>query len=210
MPSARLSSDNSAFVLMDYAVGFANLFRSHRVEENVNAATALAKAALAFDIPLVVTHSEDTDPPGPIYPSVLEALGDHEIVRRGGSFDAFDSPSFEAAVEATGRRTLALAGLMTEGCVLQTALGALRRSYEVLVVVDACAGETKEAHDAALQRLTKEGATLTTWLSLVTEYQRSWENVDTVGAYINLLVEHSPQLGMNFLAQQAAGASARA
>jgi len=49
-----------------------------------------------------------------------------------------------------GRRTgkrLVIAGIATDGCVLQTVLGALREGYEVYLVVDAVASPSKEAHD---------------------------------------------------------------
>ena len=208
MSIEKLTSQNSAIVLVDYAVGFANLFRSHGIEENVNAATALVKTAQAFDVPLVVTAGQDSDAPGPIYPRVLAALGDHPVVRRGGEFDAFDSPAFEAAVRATGRTKLVIAGLMTEGCVLQTALGGLRRGYDVHVVVDASAGETTEAHQVALQRMVQAGVVPVTWMSVATEYQVSWGNFGTVRQYAGLIADHSPQLGMNLLTHAATTAAA--
>lgn len=195
---------NTAIVLIDYAVGFANLFRSHTVSDNVNGAVALARTAQIYDVPLIVTHGRDTDGPGPIYPQLAEVLGDHPIVRRGGEFDSFDDPSFVAAVEATGRRHLVLGGLMTEGCVLFTTLGALRRGYTASVVVDASAGQTLEAHDTAVARLTQLDVTPVTWLTQATEFQRGWNNHATVPQYIDLLVNYAPPLGMSILAKQPA------
>jgi nicotinamidase-related amidase len=203
-----LTPDNTTIVLIDYAVGFANLFRSHTVAENVRAATALARTAQAFDTGLVVTHGQDSDGPGPIYPQLTNVLGDQPIIRRAGEFNAFDYPDFAEAVKNTGRSHLAIAGLMTEGCVLFTVLGALQRGYSVSVVVDASAGETHETHEAAVQRMTQLGVVPVTWLSLATEFQVSWGSLRTVQQYTRLITEYSPQLGMSILTAQAAAHTA--
>jgi nicotinamidase-related amidase len=204
----RLTPQNSAIVLIDYAMGFANLFRSHSVEDNVNASVALAKTAQAFGVPLVVTHGRETDGPGPIYPDLRAALGDHPIIERAGEFDAFENDAFREAIAATGAKTLVLAGLMTEGCVLHTAMGALRHGYDVAVVGDASAGETPEVHELALQRMIQVGVAPLSWMSLATEYQVSWGRAETVGAYTGLILDHSPQLGMNLKAAMAQAAIA--
>jgi len=205
----RLTPENSAIVLIDYAMGFANLFRSHTVEANVNASVALAKTAQTFNVPLVVTHGRETDGPGPIYPELRAALGAHPIVERDGEFDAFENEAFRAAIAATGAQTVILAGLMTEGCVLHTAMGGLRRGYDVAVVGDASAGETLELHNLALQRMIQVGVTPVSWMSLATEYQVSWGRGETVGGYTGLILDHSPQLGMNLKAAMAQAALAQ-
>ncbi|MBR8741221.1 isochorismatase family protein [Nocardiopsis sp. MG754419] len=202
----RLTPDNSAIVLVDYVMGFVNLFRSHTMQDHLNASLGLAKTAQAFNVPLVVTGGKDTDHSGPMYPELRAVLGDHPVIERRGQFDAFEDEEFRDAVAATGVTKLVLAGLMTEGCVLHTAMGALRHGYEPYVVTDATAGETAEGHAMALQRLFQVGVAPTTWLSLATEYQVSWERTETVEAYTNLILDHSPQLGMGFksMAAQAA------
>jgi nicotinamidase-related amidase len=206
----KLTPENTTIVLIDYAVGFANLYRSHTVSENVRASTALAKTAKVFRTGLVVTSGPDNSTLGPLYPDLAAVLKGEPIVRRGGEFNAFDHPGFAAAVEKTGRKHLAIAGLMTEGCVLFTALEALRRGYSVSIVVDATAGETVEAHEVAIQRLIQAGAIPTTWASLATEFQVSWGNPATVKGYTGLLTDYSPQLGMGYRAIDAAVASTRA
>ncbi len=198
-----ITTEDSAVVLIDHSVGFANAFRSHSVEKNVNNVTALAKTARAFDLPLVVTNGEDTGPPGPLYPQLLEVLGDEPIVRRRGQFNAFEHEEFAEAVKATGRRTLLMAGLMTEGCLLLTALEAVRRGYRVYAVVDASAGETLEAHEAAVQRLIMGGVTPAITLSIAAELQVSWDRLETVQSFAGLFQAHSPTLAMSLNAHQA-------
>ncbi len=191
-----LTPENTAIVMIDHAVGFGTLFRSHDVAAHVNNTVALAKTAKAYGVPLVVTNGADTDPPGPLFPRLQTVLGDTETLVRGGNFNVFDTPEVAAAVEATGRRKLLLSGLMTEGCVLLSALSAVDRGYEVHIVVDAVAGETTETHQAAVQRMIQAGIVPVTWLSLASEYQVTYENLATVGQFMGLMDQHSPALGM--------------
>ena len=191
-----LKAEHVAVVMIDHAVGFGNLFRSHNLADHVNNSVGLAKTALAFDLPLVVTNGADTDPSGPLFGQLKQVLGEKEVIVRRGNFDAFATERFADAVTATGRRKLLLSGLMTEGCVLQTALSGIERGYDVHVVVDAVAGETREIHDAAVQRMVQAGAVPVTWLSVASEFQGTYENLATVAQFMGLMAEHSPTLGM--------------
>jgi nicotinamidase-related amidase len=189
MDIERRTPDNTAIVLIDYVTGFANLFRSQSVQENVSGAVALAKTAVGYGVPLVVSTGPGNDPRGPLYPEVAAVIGDHPVIHRGGSFDAFDFPGFEAAVAETGMRHLVIAGLMTEGCILHTSLGALRRDYTVSLVIDATAGETAAIHDAAVTRLLQLGVVPVSWLSFASELQRTYDNADTVGVYFDVQMQ---------------------
>jgi isochorismatase family protein len=211
MPPSALTSENSAIVMIDHAVGFGNVFRSHDIWLHVNNAVALAKTAGVFDIPLVLTNGADTGPYGPLFRELRAVTGDaHLIVREGNFINAFEPPQFAAAVEATGRRKLVMSGLLTEGCVLGTALAGLERGYEVYVAVDATAGETLETHQVALQRMIQAGAVPVTWLSLASQYQGSYTNHQTVPGFLGLMTQHSPAFGMLLQGQAAPAGSAPA
>jgi nicotinamidase-related amidase/hemerythrin-like domain-containing protein len=195
----RRTPQNTAVVLVDPLTSFATLFRTQSIEENVNGTVALAKTALGYGVPLVVT-APPKSPRAGLYPALAEALGDHPVNRRARFYDAFDDQSFEAAVAATGRKHLVIAGLMTEGCVLFTALGALRRDYTVSLAVDACAGESEVTHQAAISRLTQLGVTPVTWFSFATELQRTYGHVETVDVYYDVM-RHSPVFANSLGAQ---------
>ena len=85
MDIERRTPGNTAIVLIDDVTGFANLFRSQSVQENVSGAVALAKTAVGYGVPLVVSTGPDNDPRGPLYPEVAAVIGDHPVIRRGGS-----------------------------------------------------------------------------------------------------------------------------
>ncbi|MDP4510286.1 MULTISPECIES: isochorismatase family protein [Nonomuraea] len=190
MARTPLAPENSAIVLIDHEVGFSNLIRSHTLEETIDGAVALAQIAKAFDMPLVVTAGYDDSPAGPLYPEVAEALGDTPVHHRTEGFDAFYDKGFSAAIEATGRKRLIMAGIQTDVCLAQTALTALDRGYEVYGVMDASAATTRETHDLAVLRLIQAGVIPTNWLAIGSELQRSWTEEKTAPGFAKVIYEH--------------------
>ncbi|HTO74154.1 MAG TPA: isochorismatase family protein [Gemmatimonadales bacterium] len=191
---------NTTIMMVDYSSGFVNTFRSHSVNEHLTATVALAKTALGLRSGLVVNLGAGQTP----YPQLVAALGGHPIIYRGGEYNALDNPKVKSAVEATGRKSLAIAGISTDGCVIETALGALRLGYRVALVEDATAGATRETHDIAVRRMMQAGVVPVSWLSLATEFQMDWENKETAQAYFSLIAEASPGLNMSIQAEHAA------
>jgi len=203
MPESILepfTPQNTTIMMVDYSVGFVNTFRSHNVSDHITATVALAKTALGFRSGLVVNLGRGQTP----YPQLAEALGDHPIIYRGGEYNALDDPVVAAAVKKTARPRLAIAGISTDGCVIETAFGALRRGYTVALVEDATAGLTREAHDISVRRMMQAGVVPVSWLCLATEFQMNWENTETAQAYFNLIAEASPGLHMGIQAEHAA------
>jgi nicotinamidase-related amidase len=182
--------ENTTILMVDYSVGFANIFRSHTFNDNNRAAVALARTGLGFKTGFVLNLGAGQKP----YPDLVKAVGDHPIIYRGGEYNALDSPKVEEAVRKTGATHLAIAGISTEGCVLYTALGALRRGYTVAIVEDATAGETLEAHNYAMQRMIQAGIIPTTVISFATELQNDWANQKTAQAYFTMIADAEPAL----------------
>jgi isochorismate hydrolase len=74
---------------------------------------------------------------------------------------------------------LLISGLVTEACVTFGALSAMASGFEVLVVADACGGVTPTSHDLALRRMEAGGATMTSWIQVLLEFQRDWTRKET-------------------------------
>lgn len=202
MPESILepfSPKNTTVMMVDYSTGFINTFRSHTISEHLTATVALAKTALGLHSGLVVNLGAGQTP----YPQLVTALGDYPIIYRGGEYNALDNPLVRKAVEATGRTSLAIAGISTDGCVIETALGALRLGYRVALVEDATAGATRETHDIAVRRMVQAGVVPITWLCLATEFQMDWQRADTAQAYFSLIAEASPGIQMAIEAEHA-------
>jgi hypothetical protein len=82
-----LTPENTTVVLIDHAVGFANILRSHDLALHINNVVGLATLATTFGTGLVVTNGQKSKPSGGLYPQLLEVIGDHPVIERGGNFD---------------------------------------------------------------------------------------------------------------------------
>lgn len=78
------------------------------------------------------------------------------------AFGCMADPQFVAALQETGRTNLLITGVETHICVLQTALGAVERGFEVWVAADAVGAREARQHDAALNRIVDSACQLVT------------------------------------------------
>jgi len=156
---------------------------------------ALAQTARAFDVPVIVSTSATKVYSGPLMPPLRAVLPDVVPIERR-NMNLWEDETARAAVVATGRRTLIVAGLLTEACVSFPVLSALAEGYAVRVVTDACGGLTPTSHDAAIQRMAQAGAVPTSWLQLLLELQRDWTRHDTYEAARSVVVEHGGGYGI--------------
>ena len=164
-----------ALVLIDYQNEMFEVIRSETdaelVELNVR---LLAKAAKAFDMPIVLsTVGVGYGINGPTLPRILAELEGIEPIDRS-SMNAFEDVAFRAAVERTGRRRLIVGGLHTEICLTFATVEALRNGYDTMFVTDAVGGRSQVAHRTGIERLAHAGAVPTTALAVVTELFRDW------------------------------------
>jgi nicotinamidase-related amidase len=168
-----LTPRNAVLAMIDYQPEqYAGVGSMDRKELLANV-TLLGQTATAFDLPVVLSTVYVKHGMTGTNPELREVLpGVPEIDRT--TMNSWEDPEFRAAVEASGRRKLILAGLWTEVCVAFPALDALRAGYEVYVVADAIGGVSHVAHEAAMQRMLQAGARPITVLGLACELQRDW------------------------------------
>ncbi|MCY3599166.1 MAG: hydrolase [Gemmatimonadetes bacterium] len=185
-----LSPENSALVLIDYQPSL--VAGTHSIERPVlvNNVVAMAKAAKLYDLPTVLStigvaagYQEDT------IPELREILAGVETIDRS-TVDAWDTPAFREAVEATGRRRIIMAALWTEVCLAYPALDMLREGYEIYALSDVSGGTTLDAHERGMQRLIQAGAVPVTWEAVMAELGRlgSYD----VGGFVEIMNEHLP------------------
>ncbi len=98
---------------------------------------ALAKIAELAKMPIITTASEPGGPNGPLMSELAAAAPNAKYVARKGEVSAWDNADFVKAVEATGRKTLVIAGVWTSVCVAFPALQAKADGYKVYCVMDA-------------------------------------------------------------------------
>lgn len=194
MAPEALTPANTTVVLIDFGLGFGNVFRSHPVLEHQNNALLLADLALGFQSGLVVTNGPSHKASGPYYPRLLDLLGDHPIIERGGMFNAFLFDRFKQAVREADRPNVVVAGLVTEGCVLQTVLGGMREGYRMHVNIDASAGATREIHEAAIQRMIQAGVVPVSTFSLAAEFVVDQSVAPGAKTFMELTQKYQPEM----------------
>ncbi|WP_199742573.1 isochorismatase family protein [Nocardia stercoris] len=139
----------------------------------------LAKLAHAYMIPTIVTTvAVDMGVNEPTNPAILDELPDVTEIDRTG-VNAWEDADFRAAVEATGRRKIVMAGLWTEVCLAFPTLDMLREDYEISPVLDAVGGVSAVTHDVAVTRMVRAGAQPITALALGCELMRNWARSDS-------------------------------
>ena len=165
-----------ALLLIDYQEHVLDLiFEQDRRVVELNART-LAKAALDFKIPVILsTVGVEMGVNGPTIPSLQAVLPNVKDIDRS-SMNSWDDAKFVAAVKATGRKRLVMAGIVTSVCLAYPVVDALAADYEVSFVEDAVADTYKEIHDTAVLRLVHAGAVPFTTTSLIAEWFRDWKS----------------------------------
>src|SRR5579859_2238954 len=186
-----LSPQNSAIALIDYQPAMYQGVQSHDRLVVANNIQILAKAAKLFKIPTVISTVAKDSFSGPFMPEVTELFPDHEIIDRT-SMNSWLDANFRAAVHATGRKKLVVAGLWTEACVLFPTIDMLREGFEIYVPADACGDLSVEAHNRSMERMIQAGAVPITSLQYVFELQQDWARSETYDGVMEILKAHSP------------------
>lgn len=189
-PYRRLDKTQAAVLLVDHQSGLLSLVRDIEPDRFNNNVLALADLARYFKLPTILTTSFEEGPNGPLMPELKEKFPTAPYIARPGQINAWDNEEFVAAVKATGRKQLILAGIVTEVCVAFPALSALAEGYEVFVVTDASGTFNDQTRLAAWERMTAAGAQLLNWFAVAAELHRDWRN-DVVGLG-TLFANHIP------------------
>ncbi|MGN5538026.1 isochorismate family cysteine hydrolase YcaC [Alcaligenes sp. Lyrl_28] len=199
-PYKRLDKDQAAVLLVDHQTGLLSLVRDIDPDKFKNNVLALADLAKYFKLPTILTTSFEEGPNGPLVPELKEIFPDAPYIARPGQINAWDNDEFVKAIEASGKKQLIIAGVVTEVCVAFPALSALQAGFDVFVVTDASGTFNEITRHAAWDRMSAAGAQLMTWFGVACELHRDWRNdVEGLGAlfsahipdYRNLIHSHS-------------------
>lgn len=187
---ALLNPNDAVLLLLDHQTGLFQTVKDVPLTVLRANTVALAKIAEQAKMPIIYTASEPDGPNGPIMEELPKAAPSATYVGRKGEVSSWDNADFVKAVEATGKKTLIIAGVWTSVCVVFPALQAMADGYRVFVVMDASGDVSKMASDAALARMTAAGAIPVTTNTVLSETHRTWNRPDAAqwGALYSELV----------------------
>lgn len=128
----------------------------------------LAKGFVVLDLPILTTQ-QYTKGLGETVEAIQTAMGEKFKPIEKTSFSAMGEPEFVKALEASGRKTIVLAGVEAHVCVQQTALDLLEAGYHVFLVNDAISSRDNTDKKYAQRRMNDAGAIGTTYEAVLFE-----------------------------------------
>ena len=175
-----IDPNDAVMLLIDHQSGLFQTINDMPMPKLRAHAAALAKMATLAKMPVITTASVPQGPNGPLIPEIHENAPHAKYVARKGEINAWDNPDFVAAVEATGRKTLIIAGTITSVCMAFPAISAVHAGYKVFAVVDASGTYSKMAQEITLARVVQAGVVPMDTAAVASEIQRSWNRPDAL------------------------------
>jgi nicotinamidase-related amidase len=169
---------DAVMLLIDHQSGLFQTVKDMPMTELRANATVLAKVATLAKIPVITSASVPEGPNGPLIPEIHTYAPHAQYVARRGQINAWDNPDFVAAVTATGRKTLIIAGTITSVCMAFPSISAVHDGYKVFAVVDASGTYSKTAQEITLARIVQAGVVPVDTAAVCSELQTTWNRPD--------------------------------
>ena len=144
-----LTPDNCVVALIDHQPQMLFGVTSIDRQTLINNVVGFSKATKVFNVPVVLSTVETKSFSGNIWPQLKAQFPDQTPIERS-SMNSWDDAKFVAAIKASGRKKIVLAGLWTEVCVAFPSIQAIADGYEVYVVEDLSGDLDVRIHDAAM------------------------------------------------------------
>ena len=176
---ALLDPNDAVILLLDHQTGLLQTVKDVPPAEVRTNTIGLANIAELAGVPIIMTASEPNGPNGPLIEELQKLEGSKaQYVPRKGEISAWDNADFVKAVEATGRKTLVIAGIWTSVCVNFPALQAKADGYKVYFVTDASGDPSVMASQTTVARAVQAGIIPVSTNVVLCEMQRTWNRPD--------------------------------
>jgi nicotinamidase-related amidase len=109
-------------------------------------------------------------------PELAEILPEafEKRIKREGIVNCWEHTDFRAAVLATGKKNLIMAGVTTDVCLVYPAISAVEEGFNVQAVMDASGSPFDLSENLSQQRMAKAGVVLTATNTLMAEIAEDW------------------------------------
>lgn len=197
MKQPTFNPKDTALILIDHQVGTMQLIKNIDVKLAEKMTLALAKSAKIFNMPVVLTSSQEDKIQGPIFPELKQLLPEayEKRVIRAGIVNAWTDPAFRKAVEATGKKNLIMAGVTTDVCLIFPSIDAVRAGFNVQAVMDASGSPFELSEELSRKRMENAGVVLTTTNTMMAELAQDWSTPEGQQAVQLLFTEVLPKIG---------------
>ncbi|KAI9734382.1 MAG: hypothetical protein M1834_002489 [Cirrosporium novae-zelandiae] len=142
-----------------------------------------------------MTTSAQQGPNGPLPKQILDMYPNATLIKRQGEVDAWDNADFRAAVRATGKKQIIMAGITTDVCTAFLALSLRAEGYSVWANIEASGTTTPLIRDASNLRMQAAGVQLVSLFSIVCDLMRDWRNTPGSAEVLPWLNQYYPVYG---------------
>jgi hypothetical protein len=169
MNSIALPVADTIIVFADLQEGIVNVGVTNDVRRLRTSVAALADLATVFALPIVISCVPTTS--GAIAPTLPEIAGrvPAAAALARSTANPMDDAPFRLALEASGRKTVIIAGVASEVVVRLAALSARRNGFRAIVAVDACSGLDPRTEAATFTHLSAAGVELSSVATIAAE-----------------------------------------
>ncbi|KIM37587.1 hypothetical protein M413DRAFT_421707 [Hebeloma cylindrosporum] len=200
----RINKDDAMLLVVDHQVGLFQLVRDYQPEEFRNNILAHAALGKVFDLPTVLTSSAETGPNGPLPKEIVAMHPNAPLIKRNGEVNAWDNKDFRAAVRATGKKQVIMAGIVTDVCTAFLALSLIEEGYTVYANADASGCQSQRIADDANDRMRAAGVYVLSGFAVVADLMRDWRNTPGAAELLPYFDKYLP--GYGYLARGHAAA----
>lgn len=194
--SEMLNADDSLLILIDHQAGMFLIPGDINPLTLRNNAIALAKVGHMHRLPVVLTAAAQgpKGPIGPIIPEITDLFPDVDIIYRT-KINAWFDTDFRAAVEATGRKKVIMAGIDASFCIGLPAKSMVAAGYDVTAVIDASGNFSEISRLTTVANLTQAGVRCTNWADVACQLLNDWANEQLGQQLTEIYLTHLPQWG---------------
>ncbi|NRQ33114.1 isochorismatase family protein [Nonomuraea sp. NN258] len=164
-----LTRDNAAVLLVDHQIGLFTGVRDITVQDLKHNVTALARASTLLGLPVIATTTAADGMWGPLIPELAAALPAGGQVIDRSVVNAWNDERVRAAIEATGRKKIIIAGVSIEVCVALPALAITGAGLDAYAAVDASGTFWGTKRETGLLRMQQGGVIVSDYAALMVE-----------------------------------------
>lgn len=172
----RIDKNNSMLLVVDHQLGLFQLVRDFGPDEYRNNILAHAAVGKVFNLPTILTTSAETGPNGPLPKEIIDMHPNAPFIKRQGEVNAWDNADFRAAVKATGKKQVIMAGIVTDVCTTFLALSLVQEGYTVFANADASGTFNAQVAANANDRMRAAGVNVVSQFAISTDLMRDWRN----------------------------------
>lgn len=174
-----LDRDDAVFLMLDHQAGLMQIVND--IDQTQLRRNVAAKGMVAeyFNIPVIASTSVPGGPNGPLIREVMDNAPSAIVIDRAGPINAWDDVRIREAVEATGRTTIIISGILTSVCVAFPAIEMAQEGYHVIAVIDASGDYSDLASQTTIARLQQAGVVVESTFSVLSQVHDTWDEANT-------------------------------